>query len=136
MNTDSLGVLATLKVQVSVAGLGRLSGTTLSFPITVGVADATSLKGEILHAGGLTMQAGNTTLQLISFTADTTGAKPQLSALAVANNAVLGQVNVFDLSLPAGLVAPIVPGWQCADRSSRSRCHYFAGWGQRPQSGF
>jgi len=113
LNTSTLGVLTGLNLQLSVSGAGRLIGTTLSFPITVGTVDAATLKAEIAHAGALNIQLGGlikgSIVKLANFTIDTTGAKPQLSALVVVNNSVLGRVNVFDLSLPSGVALPVIP---------------------------
>jgi hypothetical protein len=109
LNPDTVALLGSLKVQLGVTGSGRLSNGTLSFPITVGNADANSLKAEILHAGGLTVTVGSTTLLLSNFTVDTTGETPELSALAIADGSVIGRVNVFDLKLPDGLAPPITP---------------------------
>ena len=113
LNTNTLSVLSGLNLQVSAGGAGRLIGNTLAFPITVGAVDAATLKAEIFHAGALNIQLGGlikgSTLTLANFTIDTTGAKPQLSALAVVNNSVLGRINVFDLNLPSGVTLPVTP---------------------------
>lgn len=109
LNTDTLALLSAIKVQLTASGLGRLNGTTLSFPITAGAADAATLKAEIQHAGGLTIQFGTTSFQLVNFVVDTTGAKPELTAVAIAGTTLLGRIIIFDLGLPASVTPPITP---------------------------
>ncbi len=109
LNSGTLGILGVLNVQLSASGLGRLTATNLSFPITSGAVDPATLKAEISHAGGLTVQLGTTVVQLTNFTIDTTGDTPQLSALAIAGGSVLGRVKAFDLGLPSDLAPPLAP---------------------------
>jgi hypothetical protein len=106
---DFLTALTTLTVRPSVVGQGRLSGALLSFPITQGNINAANARGEIFHTGGLQLQAGTTTVQLLNFTIDTMGNIPVLTGLVVANGAVVGRIPLFALRLPAAFTPPIRP---------------------------
>jgi hypothetical protein len=109
LSSDFLGALSTLRVSAAAVGEGSLRSGVASFPITTGALDLASAKGEIDHAGGLALTAGNTTVQLISFKIDTTAATPVLTGLVIVNGDVVGRLPLFDLQLPA-LTLPLQPG--------------------------
>lgn len=109
LSPDFLGALTTLNVRPSVLGQGRLVGALLSFPITQGSLNAANARGEIFHTGGLQLQAGNTTVQLLNFTIDTMGNAPVLNGLVVVNGAVVGRIPLFALRLPAAFTPPVRP---------------------------
>lgn len=109
LSSDFLGALSSLRVSAAAVGAGSLRSGVASFPITAGALDLANAKGEIDHAGGLSLTAGNTTVQLISFKIDTTGDSPVLTGLVIVNGDVVGRLPLFDLQLPA-LTLPLTPG--------------------------
>lgn len=100
--------LASLGVSAGTIGPGQMSGTTVSFPITAGEIDLSTAKGEIFHAGGLTLTAASTTVQLVNFTIDTTGMMPVLTGAVTANGTLVGRLPLFDLQL-SGVSVPLQP---------------------------
>ena len=102
-----MGALTSLGVSVRATYPARLRGTHAAFPIPGGELDLGSLKGEVDHAGGLTLQAGATQVNLSSYTIDTTGATPVLTGLVKLNDSVLGRLPLFDITLVS---APVVRG--------------------------
>ena len=93
------GALQSLQVNVSTVFPTRLRSGVVDFPIPAGEIDLQSLKGEIVHDGGLNLRAGNTTVTLSSFVIDTTGGAPVLTGLVKANDSVVGRLPLFDIAL-------------------------------------
>ena len=93
------GALQSLQVNVSTVFPTRLRSGVVDFPIPAGEIDLQSLKGEIVHDGGLNLRAGNTTVTLSSFVIDTTGSAPVLTGLVKANDSVVGRLPLFDIAL-------------------------------------
>ena len=98
-----LGALASLKVSPAAIAPGRIAtrskGVFAAFPITTGEIDLGTLKAEIDHAGGLSLTAGSTQVQLTSFIIDLAGTTPVLTGLVTVNGGLLGRVPLFDLDL-------------------------------------
>lgn len=89
-----------------------IQGSKLAFPIVTGSIDLATAAGEILHSNGIVLKAGGTVVELRNFIIDTTGAKPVLTGLVVANETTIGRLPLFDLGLPPGLTLPLQPkGW-------------------------
>ena len=107
LSGDLVGALTSLGVSVRATYPARLRGAHAAFPIPGGELDLGSLKGEVDHAGGLTLQAGATQVNLSSYTIDTTGATPVLTGLVKLNDSVLGRLPLFDITLVS---APAVRG--------------------------
>ena len=78
-----------------------LRGDRATFPITDGTLDRQTLRGEIVHNGGLTLTRGTTQVKLKSFIIDTTGPGIVLTGLVSANGSVVGRIPLFDLQLPS-----------------------------------
>lgn len=93
------GALQSLLVTPSTVFPTRLRSGVVDFPITSGEIDLQSLKGEIVHDGGLNLRAGSTTVTLSSFVIDTTGSAPVLTGLVKANDSVIGRLPLFDITL-------------------------------------
>ena len=93
------GALQSLQVNVSTVFPTRLRSGVVDFPIPAGEIDLQSLKGEIVHDGGLNLRAGSTTVTLSSFVIDTTGRAPVLTGLVKANDSVVGRLPLFDIAL-------------------------------------
>jgi hypothetical protein len=77
------------------------------FPIVGGAIDLANAKGEIPHAGGLTLTAGATRVELSDFVIDTFGAAPVLTGLVVVNDSIVARIPLFDLVLPPGFAVPL-----------------------------
>jgi hypothetical protein len=96
---EFVNALASLGVQPGALGPGRLYAVgrraQASFPITAGAVDLGAVKGEIGHAGGLSLKAGGTRVELSAFLIDLNASRPVLTGLAVVNdNFVLTVRNV------------------------------------------
>jgi hypothetical protein len=107
LSGDLVGALTSLGVSVRASYPARLRGAQASFPIPGGELDLGTLKGEVDHAGGLTLRAGGTEVNLSSYTIDTTGAAPVLTGLVKVNDSVFGRLPLFDIGLVG---APVVRG--------------------------
>lgn len=107
LSSDFLGAVTALNVNVSMVGEGRLRDGAVSFPITEGAIALNNAKGEIQHAGGITLAAGNTRVHLLNYTIDTAGGTPVLTGLVIANEEVLGRVPLFNLILPNDFRTPV-----------------------------
>lgn len=107
LSADLTGALTSLGVSVKASYPARLRGASATFPIPGGELDLGSLKGEVDHAGGLTLRAGATEVNLSSYTIDTTGTAPVLTGLVKLNDSVLGRLPLFDITLVG---APVVRG--------------------------
>jgi hypothetical protein len=83
----------------------RKAGVIAAFPITAGEIDLGTVKGEIDHAGGLSLTAGATKVELTTFVIDLTGTAPVLTGLVIVNDNLVGRLPLFDLSLTASKVS-------------------------------
>jgi hypothetical protein len=93
------GALTTLQLTPGGIHPTRIRNGRANFPITDGTVESTSLKGEIVHNGGLTLTKGSTKVKLQSFIIDTTGTAPKLTGLVSVNGNVVGRIPLFDLQL-------------------------------------
>lgn len=92
-------------------GGGRKDITGVQFPIVTGEIDLQGNKGEITHAGGLTLKNDKTAVNLSSFVIDTTGEAPVMTGLVKVNDSLVGRMVVFDLTLKtSGSRAAAKPG--------------------------
>lgn len=103
-SSDFGGALTALGIRPAGAFPGVLvRGQRAFFPIVGGTLDTATLRGEIVHSGGLTLTKGATRVKLESFIIDTTGSGGiVLNGLVSANGTVVGRIPLFDLALPAG----------------------------------
>ncbi len=108
LSNDFLNGLSTLRVAAGTVGEGSLRSGVASFAITGGALDLANAKGEINHTGGLSLTAGTTRVELLSFNIDTTGARPVLTGLVTANGDLVGRIPLFNLELPT-LTLPLQP---------------------------
>jgi hypothetical protein len=99
LSGDLVTALQSLGVTPGTIAPSKLRPAKVNFPVTAGAIDLKSLKGEIVHSGGLTLTAGKTQVRLQTFTIDTTGAAPVLTGLVTVNGALLGRLPLFDISL-------------------------------------
>jgi hypothetical protein len=100
LSGDFVGALQSLGVKPGTIAPTRLRNGTVNFPVVGGAIDLQSLKGEIIHSGGLTLTAGATQVRLQAFTIDTTGAPVLvLTGLVAVDGVLLGRVRLFDVDL-------------------------------------
>lgn len=98
-----LAALSSLSLTPAAISPGRIFSrhnvTVAGFPITAGEVDLGTVKGEIDHAGGLSLTGGGKVVQLSAFIIDLTAATPVLTGLVTVNNSLVGRVPLFDLNL-------------------------------------
>ena len=95
------GALNALNIGVGRITPGPVIRRSATFPITSGSIETDTLRGEILHSGGLKLFRGTTVVKLESFIIDTTGDGIIITGLVSANGNVVGRIPLFDLTLPA-----------------------------------
>lgn len=103
LSSELTGALGSLGVGVKPIRPASLRGVRASFPIPAGVIDLESLKGDVFHSGGLSLEAGGTRVDLLNFVIDTQ-AEPVLTGVVSVNGDVVGRVPLFDLVLNAAPV--------------------------------
>lgn len=99
-----LSALESLGVKPAAVAPGRLfhrHGDTLAaFPITTGAIDLGAVKGEIDHAGGLSLTAGATRVELTGFAIEAyPKVAPVLTGLVTVDDSFVGRLPLFNLSL-------------------------------------
>jgi hypothetical protein len=109
LSSTFTGALTSLGVTAGTVAPTRIIDGSATFPVTGGAIDLDTAAGNILHSGGLTLEAGGTEVRLQSFIIDTTGASPVITGLVVVNNKLVGRLTLFDLQLPAGFTLPLKP---------------------------
>lgn len=109
LDSGFTAALASLKVSLGTLPRSGVHEGQAYFPIVGGAIDFANAKGEIPHAGGLTLTAGSTRVELSDFVIDTFDAKPVLTGLVVVNDSILDRIPLFDLTLPPGFTVPLVP---------------------------
>lgn len=100
LGEEFLGAAQQLGVNLGQVSPGRVQNGVAFFPIPTAELDLATAKGEILHLGGLSLEAGGTVVELTQFIIDTTDS-PVLTGLVKVNDSVLGRVELFDITLPA-----------------------------------
>ena len=70
-----------------------------TFPVASGQVDLESLKGEIVHSGGVSLSSGGITVSLSDFVIDTTGKCPVVTALVSTNESIVGRIPLFNVDL-------------------------------------
>jgi hypothetical protein len=103
LSSELTDALASLGVGVKPIRPASLRGARASFPIPAGVIDLETLKGDVFHSGGLSLEAGGTRVDLLNFVIDA-HAEPALTGVVSVNGDVVGRVPLFDLSLNAAPV--------------------------------
>jgi hypothetical protein len=98
-----LAALASLSVTPEAISPARIDDVSTSvfasFPITTGEIDLGTLKAEIDHEGGLSLNAGKTSVKLTAFIIDLTGKTPVLTGLVTVDNNLVGRLPLFELNL-------------------------------------
>jgi len=109
LSSGFVSALHTLGLTPGVVRPSDFGDGKVTFPVMGGAFDLQTARGEISHAGGLTLTASSTEVRLQSFTIDTTGPSPVLTGLVVVDDKLVGRVPRFNLQLPAGLSLPVKP---------------------------
>lgn len=100
--------LSALDVTPGTVAPTRLRDGNVDFPVTGGAIDLDTALGNILHSGGLTLEAGGIQVRLQSFIIDTTGSAPVITGLVIVKNTLVGRLPLFDLTIPSG-ITPLKP---------------------------
>src|SRR5690606_36641557 len=100
-SNDFVGALNSLNIRVGRITPGPIIRRAPSFPITSGSLDLSTLRGEILHSGGLRLYSATASVKLESFIIDTTGDSIVLTGMVSANGTIVGRIPLFDLTLPS-----------------------------------
>ena len=93
------GALTTLEIRAGSTFPGRLVRNRATFPIVGGSIEAQSLKGEILHVGGLTLTKATTRVKLENFIINVDVNGIVLTGQVSVNGSVVGRIPLFDLTL-------------------------------------
>jgi hypothetical protein len=95
-----LNQLGDLGISPDIIKPGSLRKDIIRFPVRGGGIDLADLRGEIFHAGGLSLSSGGTTVDLTSFIIDTTVLDdPVLTGLVTLNGDLVARVPLFYLDL-------------------------------------
>ncbi len=100
LDAGAAGALDSLGISVAPSGKAYASKKGISFPITFGVVNSTTLEGQIRHAGGLKFTKGDTTVYLSRYFIDI-DATPSLSGLVGAAKNTGDRADLFSLDLSA-----------------------------------
>jgi hypothetical protein len=110
LSSTFTGALESLGVTAGTVAPTRICDGTATFPITGGAIDLDSTAGNIVHSGGLTLEAGGTEARLESFIIDTTSTTPGapvLTGLVIVNKKLVGRLPLFNIVLPPGFSLPL-----------------------------
>jgi hypothetical protein len=104
LSTEFLGAVTSLGVSVTPVSGGAIRSrngkTTAVFPVTNGNVDTGLLRLEVIHSGGLSLRAGDTVVTLSQFNIENaTGGALRLKGIVTANDVIVGEVPLFDLTL-------------------------------------
>ena len=104
LSTEFLGAVTSLGVSVTPVSGGAIRSrngkTTAVFPVTNGSVDTGLLRLEVIHSGGLSLRAGDTVVTLSQFNIENvTGGALRLKGIVTANDVIVGEVPLFDLTL-------------------------------------
>jgi hypothetical protein len=104
LSTEFLGAVTSLGVAVTPVSGGAIRSrngkTTAVFPVTNGSVDTGLLRLEVIHSGGLSLRAGDTIVTLSQFNIENvTGGALRLKGIVTANDVIVGEVPLFDLTL-------------------------------------
>lgn len=108
LSPEFVGALGNLQVTPSAVGRGVLNKGTAAFPISGGAIDLGTVKTEIIHRGGLSLNGAGTVVELTDFLITNLGDQPVLTGLVTANDSLAGRVPLFALALPA-ISPPLQP---------------------------
>ncbi|MEO1145603.1 MAG: hypothetical protein AAFY26_08395 [Cyanobacteria bacterium J06638_22] len=99
LSNDLLHALRSLGVNASGFGGTDITDGVADFLITGGAADLAQTEVEIIHSGGLSLQAGDTTVTLSDFIISNVSDDAALSGLVTVNGHLLTRASLFDLEV-------------------------------------
>jgi hypothetical protein len=106
---EFITTLATLKITPAAVTDSQLYDGRIFFPISSGALSLDSARGQILHAGGISLIAGASTVHIYSLVINTLNDDEFVSGLVVADGRFLGRVKLFNVELPSDLKLPLDP---------------------------
>jgi hypothetical protein len=106
LSSGFVSALGTLGVKPGAVGPGSLYGGVATFPITLGVADLALPKVEVGHAGGLSLTAGSTKVELLNFDIEVLDSSPVLTGIVTDNGAIVGRVPLFTIASIGNVYQP------------------------------
>lgn len=98
-STDLVNALTALNVHARGFGNTQISNGVASFSITGGAVDLDDTKVEIIHSGGLTLQAGHTEVSLTDFVITNLDGQVTLTGLVIVNGEVVTRAPLFNLQV-------------------------------------
>ncbi|ARV60323.1 hypothetical protein BZZ01_18315 [Nostocales cyanobacterium HT-58-2] len=98
-SNDLVNALSSLHVQVEGFGSTGISDGIADFAITGGAADVDEVKVEIIHDGGLTLKAADTTVDLTDFIISNLGYRTVLTGLVSVNGSLVTRAPLFELQV-------------------------------------
>lgn len=98
LDAGAAGALKSLGISVAPTKPAYAGKSGISFPITLGVVDSTTLAGQVRHAGGLVFTKGKTKVFLTRYFIDIDDT-PSLSGLVGAGAPGTARADLFDLDL-------------------------------------
>lgn len=104
LDSGFLAAANSLGLRIRPVRPGYLRRNYATFPIIAGTVDVGSLRGEILHSGGLDLSAGDRTVTARNFIIDTSLASPALTAQVSVDGAVVGRIPLFNVDLTGASV--------------------------------
>ncbi|MEO1208645.1 MAG: hypothetical protein AAFX78_03800 [Cyanobacteria bacterium J06638_20] len=99
LSNDLLHALRSLGVHASGFGGTDIIDGVADFLITGGAADLAQTEVEIIHSGGLSLQAGHTVVTLSDFIISNVDGDAALSGLVTVNGDLLTRASLFDLEV-------------------------------------
>lgn len=99
LSTDLVNALTALGVQASGFGDTRIRKGVARFSITGGAVELDRTRVEILHSGGLTLQAGGTEVNLTDFIISNLNGQTVLTGVLTVNGEVVTRAPLFNLQV-------------------------------------
>jgi hypothetical protein len=99
LSTGLVNALNTLNVKASGFGNTRIRNGVARFSITGGAVDRSVTNIEVLHSGGLTLQAGRTEVSLTDFVITNLNGQPTLTGSVIVNGDIVTRAPLFNLQV-------------------------------------
>lgn len=99
LSDDLTNALGSLNVSASGFGNTRIRNGVADFLITGGATDLDTTKVEIFHAGGLTLTAGNTSVNLTDFVVSNLNGNAVLTGAVTVDGDLVRRLPLFDLQI-------------------------------------
>ncbi len=108
ISSGSTSILITSEFSQTLGGVGigtllasptRQRRGLIRIPISGGQLDTTTLKGEIMHEGGIRFSDGRSAVDLLNFIIVLADSTPTVTGLVRINNAVVGRIPLFTVMI-------------------------------------